>query len=255
MTVTYEKRGHLVIVTLNRPDKLNAINEDMLTDLADAWQRFQYDDEAWLAILAAKGRAFCAGADKIWFERTLLGEDSLGRFLQGVKKNIYWSGEIDKPTIAAVDGMVVGAGFDLVLQADLRVAAETASFRFPEVDRGSVLVPWDNLPYAIAAEMIAGLPLTARRAYDLGIINRLTPPGGALDAALALADELLAKPPLALKRAMRILREIKNKNSVPSTPSLRDYTTDISRELSATEDWQESVNSLLSGAAPRYRCR
>lgn len=252
MVVDYEKSGHLVIITLNRPDKLNAINEDMQVALAVAWQKYQDDEDAWLAILTANGKAFCSGADKSWFERSLRGEDSLGLFLQGINRDIYWSGRIDKPTIAAVNGLALGAGVDMVLQADLRVASEDAAFRLPEVDRGNVLILWDNLPYAIAAELAVGTEFSARRAHEVGMINRLAPAGKALAVARAWADELLAKPPLVLERTLKVLRGIKNRNAIGSNSELRDYTTGLSKDLVATEDWKESVDALLKRRTPRY---
>jgi enoyl-CoA hydratase/carnithine racemase len=251
MPVEYVKSGHLVTITLNRPAKLNAIDAPMQAALAAAWTRYEQDEDAWLAILSANGRAFSAGADRSWFERIARGEDGLGLFLQGVNRDPYWSGAIDKPTIAAVNGVTIGAGVDLVLRADLRVAAEDATFQLREVDLGGVLVLWDNLPYAITAEMIAGAEFSAQRAHAVGMINRLAPAGGALECARAWAGELLAKPPLALRRALKILRDIRNANAVPSTPELRNLTTDASRRLAASAEWKASVASWLQGVKPQ----
>lgn len=255
MSIEYEKKGHLVTIVLDRPEKLNAIDQSMLEALAAAWLRYEQDDDAWLAILAANGRMFCAGADKSWFERSQRGEDSLGLFLDGIGRDLFWSGRISKPSIVAVDGPVIGAGFDLVLRADLRVASTNATFRMPEVDLGSVVILWDNLPYAIAAEIAVGAEIDARRAHEIGLINRLVPEGCAIDAATKWAEELLAKPPLALQRALGVLRGIRNANSVPPTQLLRNYTTEISRSLSATEDGKESVAALLGRKKPVYRHR
>lgn len=255
MSIVYAKTGHLVTITLNRPDRLNAIDEPMQADLADAWLRYERDDDAWLAILSASGRAFCAGADKQWFERLQRGEDSMGLFLDGIRRDPFWSGSIEKPTIAAVNGPVVGAGFDLMLRADLRVAAEDAIFSMPEVDLGALMVVWENLPYAIAAEIVTGARLTARRAFELGLVNRLAPPGGALDVAQTWAAELLAKPPLALQQGLKLIREIRNRNQAPSTSDLREQATELSRRLAQTEDTREAVAALLQRRQPQYRRR
>ncbi len=245
MPVEYVKSGHLVTITLDRPAKLNAIDEEMQAALAAAWVRYEQDEEAWLALLTANGRAFCAGADRCWFERIARGEDGLGLFLQGINRDPYWSGAISKPTIAAVNGMTIGAGLDLVLRADLRVAAQDSVFQLREVDLNGVLVLWDNLPYAIAAEMTAGAELSAQRAHAVGMINRLASPGAALDCARAWAEELLAKPPLALRQALQILRDIRNANSAPPTRRLRELTSDVSRRLAASTEWQASLTSWL----------
>jgi enoyl-CoA hydratase/carnithine racemase len=250
MSVEYARSGRLVRITLNRPAKLNAIDAAMQAALAAAWTRYQQDDDAWLAILTGHGRAFCAGADRSWFEGMVRGEDGPGIFRAGIDRDPYWSGSIDKPTIVAVNGAALGAGVDLVLHADLRVAAEDASFRLPEVDLGGVLVLWDNLPYAITAELIAGCELGAPRAHAVGLINRLAPAGGALECARAWAEELLAKPPLALRAALRVLRDIRNANAAPSNPALRDLGTNVSRRLAAAPEWQAAIASWLRGGKP-----
>jgi enoyl-CoA hydratase/carnithine racemase len=247
MSVQYTKQGHVVTLTLDRAAKLNAIDAPMQAALAEAWRRFEQDDDAWIAILTGNGRAFCAGADRSWFERIARGEDGLGEFLAGVERDPYWSGALRKPTIVAVEGAAIGAGVDLVLRADLRVAAEDARLQLREVDLGGVLVLWDNLPYALAAELVAGLPLAAARALAAGIFNRLAPPGGALACAQGLAAELLAKPPQALRAALQILREIRHANAVPSQAALRARSSAAARRLAGTPEWRAAVTALLRG--------
>ncbi len=253
--VEYAKRDHLVTITLDRPDRLNAIDAAMQDELAAAWRRYDADDDAWLAIVTGRGRAFCAGADASWFEGMQRGEDSLGRFLEGIDRDPYWSGAIDKPSIAAIDGAAVGAGVDLALRADLRVAGEGASLRLPEVDLGGFVLLWENLPYALAAEMLSGATIDARRAHQVGLVNRLAPPGGALDAATAWADELLAKPPLALSAALKALRELRRANAVPSAAALRAQSTAQSRRLAASDDAREAVAAWLQRRKAAYRRR
>ena len=235
MTVQYARQGHLATLTLDRPAKLNAIDAAMQAALAEAWRRFEADDEAWIAILTGSGRAFCAGADRGWFELIARGEDGLGEFLAGVQRDPYWSGRLSKPTIVAVEGFALGAGLDLVLRADFRVAAENARFQLPEVDLGGMIVLWDNLPYALTTELIAGFRLEAPRAHAAGVLNRLAPPGGALAAAQALAAELLAKPRDALREALRLLRELRHANAIPSQEALRARSTEISRRLAKSK--------------------
>jgi E-phenylitaconyl-CoA hydratase len=106
----YEKKNHLVTITMNRPDKLNALNPEMLAALREAWMHYHDDEDAWLAIFTGAGRVFSSGVDKIWFEKSLEGQDSLGIVLNSIKKAPYWSGMLDKPTIVAVNGYAIGAG-------------------------------------------------------------------------------------------------------------------------------------------------
>jgi crotonobetainyl-CoA hydratase len=251
--VEYEKQGHLVTVTLNRPERLNSIDLEMLTGLRDAWRRYQDDDDAWVAILTGAGRAFSAGADKSWFTRALQGEDSVGIFLHEISKDLYWSGRLDKPTIAAANGHVIGGGLDLFLRADFRVAGESATFQLPEVERGNVVILWDNLPYAIAAEILAGFPLAAERAYQVGVLNRLVPDDQMLDAAQKLAEALLAKPPLPLYHGLKILRDVKGGGMTISRNLLNHFTTSLSKELAQTEDYQAAVAAFLEKKKPTFR--
>ncbi|MBE2245011.1 MAG: enoyl-CoA hydratase/isomerase family protein [Burkholderiaceae bacterium] len=253
--VEYTKRGHLVAITLDRPERLNAIDAAMQDDLAAAWRRYDADDDAWLAIITGRGRAFCAGADTSWFKAMQRGDDSLGRFLEGIDRDPYWSGAIDKPSIAAIDGLAVGAGVDLALRADLRVAGAGASFRLPEVDLGSFQLLWENLPYALAAEMLTGAAIDAPRAHQVGLVNRLAPAGDALDAATAWAEELLAKPPLVLAGALKALRGIRNANAVPSARWLRARSTELSRQWAGSDDVREAVTARLEKRRATYRRR
>jgi E-phenylitaconyl-CoA hydratase len=250
--VEYAKSGHLVTITLNRPEKLNAIDPEMLDGLRAAWQRYQDDDDAWFAILTGAGRAFSAGADTGWFSRALGGDDSVGIFLKTILKDPYWSGQLDKPTIAAVRGYAIGGALDLVLRADFRVAGETAKFQLPEVERGNVVILWDNLPYAIAAEMLAGFPISAERAHQVGMLNRVVPDDQVLDAARELAEELLSKPPLPLYHGLKILRDMKNGGVTISRNLLSQFTTSLSKELAGTDDYKEAVAALLEKKKPTF---
>jgi enoyl-CoA hydratase/carnithine racemase len=253
--VEYRKENHLVTITMNRPEKLNAITPEMFTALRESWIRYRDDEDAWLAIFTGAGRAFSAGADKIWFEKFLEGQDTQGIFFHSVKKDPYWSGALDKPTIVAVNGYAVGAGLDLVLRGDLRVAAQSAIFQEPEVQLGSLMFFFDNLPCAIAAEMISGFKITAQRAYDVGMINRVVPDDKLMDAAMEMAEELLSRVPLALYHALKILRDMKNAAALFPRHLIDHYTTELSKGLTRTEDHKEAVAALLEKKKPVYKKR
>ena len=252
--VEYQKKnGHLVVITLNRPGKLNAIDEETMTALRQAWIRYGEDDDAWIAVLTGAGQAFSAGADKSWFEKSLRGEASPDTFLRLIGRDPYWSGWLDKPVMTAVNGPAVGAGLDLVLRSDLRVAAQSAWFQQPEVERGTFMLFSDNLPQAMAAEMIAGFRIDAGRAYDVGMINRLVPDEELLDAALELADQLLSRAPLALHHALKTLRDIKNGGVVAPRRMIDSYTTVLSEKLMDTEDGREAIQAMIDKRKPIYR--
>lgn len=254
--IEYEKKdNHLVVIRLNRPEKLNALDMDMTVALREAWIRFRDDDDAWIAILTGTGKAFTAGADKSWFDMTLKGQDSVGIFLDLTSKDPYWSGRLDKPVITAVTGFAIGAGLDLVLRSDLRIAGESAWFQQPEVERGNFMLLNDNLPYAIAAEMIAGFRISAKRAYDVGMINRVVPDEKVMDTALEVAGELLTRVPLALQHALKTLRDIKNAGAVVPWSMIDRYTTTLSKTLANTEDFKEATSALFEKRKPIFKKR
>jgi enoyl-CoA hydratase/carnithine racemase len=254
--VEFEKKDtHLAVVTLNNPDRLNAFDIDMTIALREAWTKYWNDDDAWIAILTARGRAFTAGADKSWFDMALQGKDSVGIFQDLISKDPYWSGRLDKPVITAVNGFAIGAGLDLVLRSDLRVAGESVWFQQPEVSRGNIMVFFDGLPHAIAAEMIAGFPITSKRAYDVGMINRVVEDGKVMEAAIEIAEELLTRVPLALHHALKILRDVKNAATVVPRAMVDHYTTVLSKELMKTEDFKEATAALLQKTKPSFKKR
>ena len=129
--VEYQKKNHLSIITLNRPERLNTFTEEMFVALRECWTRYHNDEDAWIAILTARGKSFSAGADKEWFRKTLAGEATVETFAQLTDKDPYWSGKLDKPVIAAVNGLCIGAGLDLVLRADLRTRPKGHGFSRP----------------------------------------------------------------------------------------------------------------------------
>jgi enoyl-CoA hydratase/carnithine racemase len=253
--VEYQKKNHLSTITLNRPDKLNTFTEEVFTGLRECWTRYYDDDDAWIAILTAQGKAFSAGADKEWFQKTLTGEVTVDTFAQLTSKDPYWSGKLDKPVIAAVNGLCIGAGLDLVLRSDLRTAAEGAWFQQAEVRRGNVMVFFDNLPCAVAAEMIAGFRITAQRAYEVGMINRVTLDDQLMDKTMELAEELLTRQPLALYHALKLLRDIKNASAVVPRSLIDQYATQLSKRLMQTEDWKEGAVAFLQKKVPVYKKR
>ncbi len=218
--VIVEKDGHTQIVTLNRPEKKNAVNCEMMCRLYDAWVQLDLDDDVRVAILTGRGDTFCAGMD--------LGE--IGKMQSGKPDNEYMERamkETDiimgawlktyrptKPIILAVEGFARAGGTEILQGTDIRVAGESAMFGITEVQRGlfpmagSTVRLRRQIPYAIAAEMLlAGEDLPAQRAYDLGLINHVVPDGQALAKAKQIAERIAANGPLAVKAILATLRE------------------------------------------------
>jgi enoyl-CoA hydratase len=197
--VSYEVQDGVAIITLRRPDKLNAVNRAVRQGIIDGFNRFELDDEAKVAILTGEGKAFCAGADLKEMAatgKTIPGSQAiphLGRTLH-----------VSKPTIAQVNGIAYAGGFLLAQMCDLCTASENAEFGMTEVRWGRG-APWATpliwmLPQRVMMELLmTGEPLSARRAYELGFINRLTSPEDLAAETMKLAQLLIKNAPLGVK--------------------------------------------------------
>jgi enoyl-CoA hydratase len=197
--VLVERRGRVLLVTINRPKQRNALDGAAGHALAAAMDTLDADHELLVGVLTGAGGTFSAGMDLKAFLR---GErpDLPGRGLGGITQT-----PTRKPLVAAVEGWALAGGFELLLACDLIVAAETARFGVPEVKRGLVagggaaLKLPRRIPYAVALELLlVGEPISARRGYELGLVNRVVGEGQALAGALELAELMAANGPLAL---------------------------------------------------------
>jgi enoyl-CoA hydratase len=206
-SVLIERRGFTLLITINRPEVKNAVDGATSRALAAAADELDADDNLRVGVLTGAGRTFCAGMDlKAW--------------QRGDKPSIEGRGfggmtitPPRKPLIAAVEGWALAGGFELMLACDLVVAAEGSKFGVPEVKRalvaagGAALLLPRRIPYPVAMELLlTGEAITAGRAAELGLVNRIVPDGAALDGALALADVIAANGPLAVAVTKQIAR-------------------------------------------------
>lgn len=206
--VLTERRDGVLIITINRPEVRNAIDAAAAQGIADALELLDAEEALRVGILQGAGGFFCAGMD-------------LGAFVRGESP---WVGDrgfagiaqrsARKPLIAAVEGFAVAGGLEIALACDLIVAAEGARLGIPEVKRslvaagGALLRLPRRMPYHVVMELaLTGDPMPAERFATFGVVNRLAPPGGALDAALELAEALAPNGPLALEASKRIVGE------------------------------------------------
>src|ERR1700676_1143231 len=188
--VETERHGQILVVRMNRPDRLNALSHEMRTLLAEAWTEFRLSNELEVAIFTGTGRGFCAGED---MKESLANNQPGGR--RPAIEDPFMTGALEKPVIAAVNGYAMGGGFMLVERTDLRVAVKEAVFEVSEAKRwllggynhGHVA----NVPYPIAMEMALGFRFTAERFYQVGFINRLAPQPELIPTAMAMAEHLL----------------------------------------------------------------
>lgn len=252
--VEFRKDGHLAIISLNRPQKKNALSAELMAGLAECWTAFQADDDAWLAIFRGGGDNFSVGADFSFLESGSGGDDQrtgLDRWLEIIKQDPLLCGDVDKPTIGVIEGYCLGAALVLALATDLRVCSERATLQIAEVALGFPLLLTDNLPMAVAAELNSGLRIDGRRALGVGLVNRVAPPGQALDAALGLAGELLTKPPLGVHHALRLTRELK-----PAEDRIPDRRmVELQKELQRTEDFREALAAIREKRPPGFKRR
>ncbi len=210
--VLYQTDGQIVVITLNRADKRNALNAAMREGLWKAWRDFEADDRLRVAILTGAGdKAFCAGIDLVEFTKTKLGVPP-PNFLPVIGQNLT----VRKPVIAAVNGYAYAGGWRLAQMCDLCVASETAQFAITEVRVGRG-APWaaslvHMIPPRIMSELLmTGNPISARRAYDIGFVNHVVSSDQLMTKARTLANDILAGAPLfgeAAKERIAIATEV-----------------------------------------------
>lgn len=214
-----EQDGHVLIVTLNRPEAKNAFSPEMLLGLYRAWRLLDEDDNLRCAILTANGDTFCAGMDlKAGAEGQQRSTEEFME-LMGKVPNIHWQALLRdnrpcKPLILAVEGYALAGGTEILQGTDIRVAAEDAIFGVTEVARGlypmsgSTIRLRKQIPYCLAAEiLLLGEHVSAQQALDFGLINRVVPKGQTLAEAKKIAEKICANGPLAVKAVTTSLRQ------------------------------------------------
>ena len=237
-TIELALKGPIAVITLNRPDKLNAINKTMLDELNAALNQIEQNDDIYSVVLNGNGRAFCAGFDlQAGINANRQGEkqwrDALQYDLDVIMR--FWN--CPKPTIAAVHGYVLAAGFELALACDMTVCDETSFFGEPELRFGSsivaLLLPWYTNPKRAKKILLTGQDrMPATEALSLGIVNEITEPGGVLTRGMALAREVAMMDPDSVrltKRALNRTYEIMGLNQA------LEMGVDTSVEIETTE--------------------
>ena len=204
MPIDYEKKGPIALVTINRPEAMNCVNQADMDELGRAWLDFRDDDQLLVAILTGAGdKAFSAGADLGELAPKLnTGEVAVGPNFPGFLKNI----KCFKPIIAAVNGFCLAGGTEMLQGTDIRIAVEEAIFGIPEVKWGlfpaagsTVRLP-RQIPYCWAMEiLLLGEPITAQQALQIGLINRIVPKEKLMETAMDVAQRICDNGPLALK--------------------------------------------------------
>jgi enoyl-CoA hydratase len=250
--VLTERRDRVLVVTINRPHARNAINKAVSEGIAAAMDTLDGDPELIVGILTGAGGTFCAGMDLKAFVR---GEAPYveGRGFAGLT-----FGQPRKPLIAAVEGWALAGGCEIVLACDLIVAADTAKFGIPEVKRGLAAAAGGlfrlplRIPYHVAMELIlTGDPVEAGRAHELGLVNKVTPEGGALDAALEYAAKIAANGPLALAASKAVVRQAHGWSDEEAQKAQLDEVGPVM----SSEDAQEGAIAFAEKRPPQWKGR
>jgi enoyl-CoA hydratase len=247
--VTTNRVGHVLVVSMNRYHKRNAIDRALADELDTALSTIDDDPEVWAGVLTGTTMVFSAGSDLT----------SNGDYLtdRGGEYGIIRRRR-SKPLIAAVEGFALGGGFEIVLTCDLVVASHDATFGLPEVARG--LLPTcaglfrapRALPLNLAREMIlTGAPLSAARLHAAGVVNELTEPGAAVDAAIALAERICANAPLSVQACLRAIDDIVSANDDDGWAA----THRAMQAIAGTADQKEGVLAFLEKRPPRWTAR
>ncbi len=262
--VLVDSDGHVLTVTLNRPEKRNAVNSESMCLLDDAWRRLDADNDIRVAIFTGNGTTFCAGMDLK--ELPLLAEpEPANEFIARLRTDpeLAWRawlkiGLPSKPIILAVEGFARAGGTEILQGTDIRIAGESAVFAVTEVQRGlfpmggSAVRLRRQIGYAVAAEMLlCGDDISARRAYEVGLINHVVPDGEALAKAREVAARIAANGPLSVKALVATLRATE---ALPEDAAF-EIEQRHGREVMASQDAQEGPRAFLEKRPPRFTGR
>jgi enoyl-CoA hydratase len=254
-----ERRGGVEILTLNRPEKRNALNKELLAALADTFAELETDDDVKAVVLTGAGdRAFCAGMDLSEFAAGGGGGSAVAapsadddHAVPARHQIVSW--EYPKPIVAALNGATVGGGFEIMMACDLVVAAEHVKFGLAEVKRG--LMPGGGgtllatrIPLTIALEItLTGETFDSARALELGLVNRVVPAGREVEEALALAELIAANGPLAVRTVKQLVRRTTTQGGDAGWPRPSEIGA-----VFGSEDAREGATAFAEKRAPRF---
>lgn len=259
-----EKQGHVVTVTMNRPDAKNALNPEMLCGFCDAWDLVDNDDDVRVAILTGAGGTFCAGADldKL-VTRSLKNLPPEDEFEQRIRddfqlifKALLRGHRLTKPLVAAIEGSCIAGGVEILMSCDIRVAGESAKFGVSEVrwslfpQGGSTTRLPRQIPFTKAMELLLiGDHYTARESLEMGLIGRVVPDGQALAKAKAIADQIAENGPVAVRNIKAAVLEAE---CVPDQEA-REIEMRLGMQVFSTEDAKEGPRAFKEKRKPVYK--
>jgi enoyl-CoA hydratase len=253
--------GHVLVVTMNRPEAKNALSPEMLVGLADAWDRIDNDPEIRCAVLTGAGGVFCAGADLKAMNDSQNQSDAAVRMREDA--GLAWKAllrhhRLTKPLVAAVEGYAVAGGTEILQATDIRVAGESAVFGVVEVTRGlfplggSTVRLRRQIPYTKAMELLlTGDTVTAAEAERIGLIGRVVADGKALETAIGIGERIARNGPLAVQAVKRSVQETEG---LPEADALK-IELEIGLPIFGTADAKEGTRAFKEKREPRYEGR
>src|SRR6266567_1127134 len=255
--VLTEQHGHVLVVTLNRPEARNALSPQMTELMRQAWDRVDADPGIRVCILTGAGGAFCAGADL----KAMTGDHPgmrLGDFDLSVIEPLLKGRRLAKPLIAAVEGPAIAGGTEILQACDIRVAGESARFGISEARwglfplGGSAVRLTRQIPYTLAADLLlTGRHVTAAEAWSIGLIGHVVPDGQALAKALEIADMIAANGPVAVRAILRVIRETEG---MPENEAFA-LEAKVGMAVFASEDAREGPRAFAEKRRPEFRDR
>ncbi|MGW0173216.1 crotonase/enoyl-CoA hydratase family protein [Rhodococcus sp. NPDC003322] len=252
-----EKRGHVLIVTMNRPEARNALSQEMMAIMTQAWDQVDNDPEIRVAILTGAGGTFCAGMDLKDMNKNAPGDKFAGGGWDLTKLPALLKGRrLTKPLIAAVEGAAIAGGTEILQGTDIRVAGESARFGVSEAKLGlfplggSAVRLVRQIPYTVAADiLLTGRTVPAAEAKDLGLIGYLVPDGEALTKALEIADRIAANGPVAVQAILKTIRVTEGMHEEDAFK----LEAEIGAGVFASDDAKEGPRSFVEKRAPKFQ--
>lgn len=249
--VLYETKDHVAYITLNRPERLNAVSRELAASLVEVLARYEGDKNLWAAVITGAGeRSFSVGADL----KDEAHRADPAQWEAAFVRSLY---AVKKPLIAAVNGHCLGAGFTIALACDIRVASENASFGTPDqklntVDCAASLLLSHYIPSSAAMEILfTGEPVSAREAYRLGLVSKVVPAAGLMDEAGRIADRISGNGPMAI----RACKELNRRGRTMALDDAVGLFEAMARNVLSSEDTVEGVTAWLEKRKPVWKLR